>query len=178
MVDARQIFAQASQVKVKSAGPEWTQILLQPTAEARNMVMGYLRCEIADLADELGEQLSLAADELLRNAIEHGCGDAAQCSVEFIYIRTARMIQFQIRDGGHGFTMNNVAHAAINNPPEEPLRHAHYRTEKGMRPGGFGIMLVKQIADELIYNEVGNEVVLVKYLGQTPGEPIHSAEQP
>jgi anti-sigma regulatory factor (Ser/Thr protein kinase) len=74
------------------------------------------------------------------------------------------MIQFQIKDTGPGFSMDGAKHAAINNPPEEPLRHAHYRTEKGMRPGGFGIMLVKQIADELIYNEAGNEVVLVKYL--------------
>jgi anti-sigma regulatory factor (Ser/Thr protein kinase) len=164
MVDARQIFAQASQVKVKSATTEWTQILLAPTTDARNLVMGFIRCEVADLAGELGEQLALAADELLRNAIEHGCHESSQCSVEFTYIRTPRMIQFQIRDGGRGFAMNTVEHAAINNPPEEPLKHAHYRTEKGMRPGGFGIMLVKQIADELIYNEAGNEVLLLKYL--------------
>lgn len=83
------------------------------------------------------------------------------------------MIQFQIRDTGLGFSIDAVAHAAINNPPEEPLRHAHYRNEKGMRPGGFGIMLVKQIADELLYNETGNEVVLVKYLGSAPA-PDHS----
>ncbi len=128
--------------------------------------MGYVRCEMADLNDELGEQLLLAVDELLRNAIEHGCKEdnCAQCMVQFSYFRTARMIQFQIKDNGPGFSMETVPHAAINNPPEEPLRHAHYRTEKGMRPGGFGIMLVKQIADELIYNEAGNEVVLVKYL--------------
>jgi len=128
--------------------------------------MGYVRCEVSDLSSELGEQLSLAVDELLRNAIEHGCRDGSQCTIEFTYMRTARMIQFQIRDTGPGFSMDSVAHAAINNPPEEPLRHAHYRSEKGMRPGGFGIMLVKQIADELIYNEAGNEVVLVKYLGK------------
>ncbi len=126
--------------------------------------MGYVRCEIADLSAELGEQLALAVDELLRNAIEHGCRDGLQCTVEFTCIRTARLIQFQIKDCGPGFSMDAVAHAAINNPPEEPLRHAHYRNEKGMRPGGFGIMLVKQIADDLIYNEAGNEVVLVKYL--------------
>jgi len=166
MVDARQLFAQTSQVKVKSVTPEWTQILLQPTIDARNMVMGFIRCEIADLPGELGEQLALAADELLRNAIEHGCRDCSQCSVELTYIRTPRMIQFQIKDLGPGFVMETVEHAAINNPPEEPLRHAHYRTEKGMRPGGFGIMLVKQIADELIYNEAGNEVMLVKYLAR------------
>lgn len=126
--------------------------------------MGYVRCEISDLDAELSEQLALAVDELLRNAIEHGCNGGAPCIVQFSYLRTARMIQFQIKDTGPGFSMDAVAHAAINNPPEEPLRHAHYRTEKGMRPGGFGIMLVRQIADELIYNESGNEVVLVKYL--------------
>jgi anti-sigma regulatory factor (Ser/Thr protein kinase) len=110
------------------------------------------------------EQLILAVDELLRNAIEHGCRDGDDCRVEFSFLRTSRMIQFHVVDAGPGFAMESVPHAAINNPPEEPLRHAHYRTAQGMRPGGFGIMLVKQIADELIYNEAGNEVVLVKYL--------------
>lgn len=170
IVDARQIFAQASHIKVQSVRPQWTQLLLPATTEARNIVMGYVRCEISDLNGELGEQLVLAVDELLRNAIEHG-GDAhshSQCMVQFSYLRTPRMIQFQIKDTGPGFSMDAAKHAAINNPPEEPLRHAHYRTEKGMRPGGFGIMLVKQIADELIYNEAGNEVVLVKYLDERP----------
>ncbi len=158
-------------MKVESARPEWTQLLLPSTTDARNRVMGFVRCEIADLAGELGEQLALAVDELLRNAIEHGCQDGSKCTVRFSYIRTARMIQFQISDTGPGFSMDSVAHAAINNPPEEPLRHAHYRTEKGMRPGGFGIMLVRQIADELIYNEAGNEVVLVKYLDAAEASP-------
>jgi anti-sigma regulatory factor (Ser/Thr protein kinase) len=169
-VDARQIFAEPSHIKVQSARPQWTQLLLPSTTDARNVVMGYVRCEIADLDDEIGEQLALAVDELLRNAIEHGCnGGGAECTVQFSYLRTARMIQFQIKDTGPGFSMHAAPHAAINNPPEEPLRHAHYRTEKGMRPGGFGIMLVKQIADELIYNEAGNEVVLVKYLDAQTG---------
>jgi anti-sigma regulatory factor (Ser/Thr protein kinase) len=164
-VDARTIFAQPSHIKVQSARPEWTQLLLPSTTDARNVVMGYVRCEISDLDDELGEQLALAVDELLRNAIEHGCEEGnTACTVQFSCLRTSRMIQFQIKDNGPGFTMGAAKHAAINNPPEEPLRHAHYRNEKGMRPGGFGIMLVKQIADELLYNEAGNEVVLVKYL--------------
>jgi anti-sigma regulatory factor (Ser/Thr protein kinase) len=52
----------------------------------------------------------------------------------------------------------------VNNPPEDPLRHTKFRLRKGLRPGGFGIMVVRQIADELIYNEHGNEVLLIKYL--------------
>jgi hypothetical protein len=34
----------------------------------------------------------------------------------------------------------------------------------GLRPGGFGILLTRNIIDELIYGEMGNEVVLIKYL--------------
>ena len=74
------------------------------------------------------------------------------------------MILLQIRDAGPGFDLNGVPHAAVNNPPDDPLRHAKTREKMGMRPGGFGILLVKQIADDLIYNEQGNAVVLVKYL--------------
>jgi len=33
-------------------------------------------------------------------------------------------------------------------------------------PGGFGIRLVQQLADELLYNEKQNEVILIKYLDQ------------
>jgi len=34
----------------------------------------------------------------------------------------------------------------------------------GLRPGGFGILLTRQLVDELIYNETGNEVLLIKYV--------------
>jgi NAD(P)H-flavin reductase len=33
-----------------------------------------------------------------------------------------------------------------------------------MRPGGFGIAMARAIADELLYNEAQNEVILIKYL--------------
>ena len=32
-----------------------------------------------------------------------------------------------------------------------------------MRPGGFGILLVRNLVDELVYNERGNEVILIEY---------------
>jgi anti-sigma regulatory factor (Ser/Thr protein kinase) len=34
----------------------------------------------------------------------------------------------------------------------------------GLRPGGYGVLLARQLVDELLYNEKGNEVLLVKYL--------------
>jgi hypothetical protein len=38
------------------------------------------------------------------------------------------------------------------------------REEKGIRPGGFGLLMVRASVDELLYNERRNEVVFVKYL--------------
>jgi anti-sigma regulatory factor (Ser/Thr protein kinase) len=40
------------------------------------------------------------------------------------------------------------------------------REEQGLRPGGFGILLAKKLVDELIYDEKGNDVLLVKYLNR------------
>ncbi|SPF46834.1 hypothetical protein SBA4_3580017 [Candidatus Sulfopaludibacter sp. SbA4] len=36
--------------------------------------------------------------------------------------------------------------------------------EQGQRPGGFGILMTRNLVDELIYNERGNAVLFVKYL--------------
>jgi anti-sigma regulatory factor (Ser/Thr protein kinase) len=130
----------------------------------RRVVVDFFRSYMHSLSTELRDQLCTALDELLGNALEHGCRFETKSGCELTYIRTARMILFQIRDAGAGFDLNGVPHAAVNNPPDDPLRHAAARSEKGMRPGGYGILLVKQIADDLIYNEQGNEVVLVKYL--------------
>jgi anti-sigma regulatory factor (Ser/Thr protein kinase) len=38
------------------------------------------------------------------------------------------------------------------------------RAEEGRRPGGFGILLTRNLVDELLYNERGNAVLFVKYL--------------
>jgi hypothetical protein len=35
-----------------------------------------------------------------------------------------------------------------------------------LRPGGFGILMTRQLVDELIYNESGNEVLLLKWLAR------------
>jgi anti-sigma regulatory factor (Ser/Thr protein kinase) len=74
------------------------------------------------------------------------------------------MVLCRIKDPGEGFTLDEIQHAAVANPPDDPIRHAAYRQERGMRPGGYGILLAQKLVDELIYNEEGNEVLLVKYL--------------
>jgi hypothetical protein len=45
------------------------------------------------------------------------------------------------------------------------------REERGIRPGGFGILMTKAAADELLYNEAQNEVMFVKYFDTTQAVP-------
>jgi len=52
----------------------------------------------------------------------------------------------------------------VSNPHDSPLEHALVREQRGIRPGGYGILMTRKMVDELIYNEAGNEVMLIKYL--------------
>jgi len=88
--------------------------------------------------------------------------------VEISYIRARHMILCRVKDPGEGFSLEEIQHAAIANPPDDPLRHFAVREANGLRAGGFGVLMARSLVDDLIYNEKGNEVVLVKYLEFSP----------
>jgi anti-sigma regulatory factor (Ser/Thr protein kinase) len=82
-------------------------------------------------------------------------------------IRTARSMVFRVRDPGPGFRKESLTHAAVANTPADPTAHIMLRREQGMRAGGYGLLLASGTVDELIYNETGNEAILIKYLDKT-----------
>jgi anti-sigma regulatory factor (Ser/Thr protein kinase) len=149
---------------VSSSIPHWITLHLRPHPQALEQVVCFVRHSLAKLPNELCQNLTLVLHELLENAFEHGCGFDPSKYVEFTYIRVERMVLFQIRDFGPGFSLGSIGHTALNNPPDQPFRHVEYRYTNGMRPGGYGIVVAKRIADELIYNEQGNEVLMIKRL--------------
>jgi anti-sigma regulatory factor (Ser/Thr protein kinase) len=162
--DAREAFAGSRDVEIVSSDPGWIRLRLAPEMRIKQSIADFFRSQLNDLDNDLCDKLALALEELLGNSIEHGSSTEPKSAVELACVRTARMVLFYLKDAGSGFSLNSVPHAAVSNPPDEPLRHAAYRSQMGMRPGGYGIMLVKQIADELLYNEYGNEVIMIKYL--------------
>lgn len=165
VVSARDAFRGTPEIQVKSSAPGWICLHIAPELRLKDRVIGFFRSQmLKDLSADLSEQLITAMDELLGNALEHGCNTDPKLGVELSYICTARAILIHLRDAGPGFSLDCLEHAAVNNPPEDPLRHTNFRSAMGLRPGGFGIMLVKKLADELVYNETGNEVLFIKYL--------------
>jgi anti-sigma regulatory factor (Ser/Thr protein kinase) len=123
---------------------------------------------IAELQSALpsGERdlLLTAFREMLLNAMEHGAGFDADKVIEVTAAKTARAIVYHFRDPGNGFDRADLDHCAGSNSPETVLASAEKRIELGLRPGGFGMLIVRQIVDELVYNERGNEVLLIKHL--------------
>ncbi len=172
MVSAGDTFSENSSVQVKSNRPGWISLAVRPALESKEQIAQCFRPHLDELTEGLAEALLLALDELVGNAMEHGCRLEPDRCVDVSLIRTNRMILLFVRDDGAGFSIGNLGHAAVNNPPDNPLRHTELRSQLGLRPGGFGIMLAKQVADELIYNQFGNAVMLIKYLdSQTSSSP-------
>lgn len=151
-------------IQLLSAVPSW--VIMQFAAEPVTIdrVLQFLREFHADLPAPLCDNLMMACREVLLNAAEHGCGfDPAKC-IQLVYARTKRLLLYQVRDPGPGFKRQSVTHAAISNPSDDPIRHLEVREQQGLRPGGFGILVAEKIMDEMLYNEKGNEALLIKYL--------------
>jgi len=151
-------------IKILSDKPNWISLQIRCRIATADRLTQFVRELPSDLDPDQREHVATAFRELLMNAVEHGGHLDPEKTVDLSYIRTARTIVYYIRDPGEGFSMDSLAHAAVANTAEEPFRHVELRRQMGIRPGGFGLLMTKSFADELIYSAKGNEVILIKYL--------------
>ena len=151
-------------IEVISARPDWVELVVPCTREAAGRIETFMAQLEADLAPDVRESIAYAFRELLLNAVEWGGKLDPSRTVRIACLRARRMLLYRIADPGPGFNIDNLPHAAIGQPPDDPIAHMHIREEKGIRPGGFGLLTVRASVDELLYNEQRNEVVFVKYL--------------
>ena len=146
-----------------------------PAQNQQANILGVLRLRVRVKADDAAPMRGLARkrfflipgtleqNRALINAIEHGGHSDPQLRVSVTYVRGSRSIIYYLRDPGAGFSFDAIPHAAVSSPGD-PVKHIQVREARGMRAGGFGILLTRNFADELIYSEKGNEVMFVKYL--------------
>jgi CheY-like chemotaxis protein/anti-sigma regulatory factor (Ser/Thr protein kinase) len=154
----------APAIEVISARPEWVELVVPCTHEAVERIQAVMAGLDTDLEPRLREQVAYAFRELLLNAIEWGGKLDPNRKVRISYLRAKRMLLYRIADPGPGFNIEKLPHAAIGRTADGPIAHMQTREDKGIRPGGFGLLMVRASVDELIHNEARNEVVFVKYL--------------
>jgi anti-sigma regulatory factor (Ser/Thr protein kinase)/ActR/RegA family two-component response regulator len=151
-------------IEVGSATADWISLRVDCRLVSAERVVHFLGELRTELPDEVRDDVMLAFREILLNAMEHGGGFDPGQVVELSAVRTERTVVYHVKDPGAGFRRETLEHAAEANPDEDPLAHEKRRQEEGLRPGGYGLLLAQHIVDELILNESGNEVLLIKHL--------------
>jgi CheY-like chemotaxis protein/anti-sigma regulatory factor (Ser/Thr protein kinase) len=151
-------------IDVVSARPDWLELVAPCDLETAERIQTFVEKLDAGLPVDVRDSVGQAFRELLLNAVEWGGRLDPARTVRIACLRTKRMILYRIADPGPGFSPEELTHAAISNQPDEPYGHIMVREKKGLRPGGFGLLMTRTLVDELIYNEAHNEVVFVKYL--------------
>lgn len=151
-------------LQVVSAQPGWVSIRANCRLLTAERLMTFAKELSSQMPENTRQEMMQALREILLNAMEHGAAFNAEQVVEVTAVRTRRALVFYVRDPGAGFRQEALTHAASANFSPDPVAHVLLREEKGMRPGGFGLLLASGSVDELIYSEIGNEVLLIKYV--------------
>lgn len=151
-------------IEVVSAKPHWVELIIPCTREAAERIQSFLLKLETDLPEDVRVAIGMAFRELLLNAVEWGGKLDPNHKVRIAHVRSSRMLMYRVADPGPGFSFKNLAHAAVGQSDDEPFAHVEVRDQLGIRPGGFGIAMIRGLADELLYNEAQNEVIFIKYL--------------
>jgi anti-sigma regulatory factor (Ser/Thr protein kinase)/ActR/RegA family two-component response regulator len=155
-------------IQVLSAKPGWVSVRVNCRLITAERLMTFAKELGAQLPQDTRQEVMVALREILLNAMEHGAAFNPEQVVEVTAVRTARSFVFYVHDPGAGFRREHLTHAAISNPAGDPAAHIVERQKAGLRPGGYGLLLAGGTVDELIYSEIGNEVLLIKYVDQKP----------
>jgi DNA-binding response OmpR family regulator len=132
-------------IEVVSGLPHWLTLRVSCHMVTVDRLVAFMsELQSAVPADE-SDLLIAAFRELLLNAMEHA-------------------IVYHFRDPGNGFDPEDLGHAVTSPHPDDVVASALRRAEMGLRPGGFGMLIARQVADELVYNERHNEVLMIKHL--------------
>jgi anti-sigma regulatory factor (Ser/Thr protein kinase) len=151
-------------IEILSARPGWVSLRVNSRLITAERLLSFAKELSAQMPEDAKHDTIQALREILLNAMEHGAAFNPEQVVEVTAIHTARAMVFRVRDPGAGFRKDSISHAALADSSPNPTTHIAQREEKGMRAGGYGLLLASGTVDELIYNEIGNEAVLIKYL--------------
>lgn len=93
--------------------------------------------------------IQMAIEEAMVNAVTHGNKKAANKQVEIDFKVSATSVYLRVKDEGAGFCPDDLPDPR----DDDNLECTH----------GRGVMLIQEMMSEVRYNEVGNEVTMVKH---------------
>lgn len=103
-------------------------------------------CAQSQVSEDHYGNLLIALTEAVNNAIIHGNGNDPNKQITLEYATSAQEIEFRIKDEGTGFDFDNLP------DPTDPAN-----LEK---PNGRGVFLMRNLADEVNFEDEGRLVEL------------------
>ena len=161
-------------IEIVSATTSWVRLIVRCEVATADRLMQFLRAG-STLPDGEKEDVISAFHEILMNAIEHGAHFDSSQYAEVAFVRACRAMLCRVKDPGKGFSLEEIRHKVAKSSPLDLFSHLSVREEQGIRSGGFGVMLAKELVDELFFSEAGNDVLLVKYLDPLAESPAATA---
>jgi anti-sigma regulatory factor (Ser/Thr protein kinase)/ActR/RegA family two-component response regulator len=160
-------------IEVLSATPSWIRLMVRCDQGTIERMAQFFQEMASDLPELERSEVATAFRELLLNAAGHGAGFNPEEYVEISYVRSKRAVACRVTDPGAGFNFTEGSKSWLANPLEQlPERNSLSDAREGIYSKSYGILLAKHLVDELIYNEQGNEVVLIKYLQGMEPSPL------
>jgi DNA-binding NarL/FixJ family response regulator len=151
-------------IQILSARPGWVSVRVNCRMITAERLLTFAKELSSKLPEDTRQEMMYALREILINAMEHGAAFNPEQVVEVTAVRTARAMVFYVRDPGAGFRRELTSHVATGDETHDSTAHIERREEEGIRAGGYGLLLAGGTVDELIYSEIGNEVLLIKYV--------------
>lgn len=147
-------------IVVLSARPAWVELLVSCALDVADRIQSYIVNLDVDLPQEIRETMGLTFRELLLDAMEWDGHLDPNRKVRIAYLRARKMLMYRIADAGYGFRSGDLQPSGA--------RHTDASLQGDGRDGSHllrpGALLARAGADELLFNEARNEVVVVKYL--------------
>lgn len=103
-------------------------------------------CQTIDVQEDAFGNVLIAVTEAVNNAICHGNAQNSSLSIDVAVGDATDSFCFKIKDQGKGFDYNNLP------DPTAP--------ENILKENGRGIFLMRNLSDEVTFNEAGNEVII------------------
>jgi serine/threonine-protein kinase RsbW len=103
-------------------------------------------CQTVGIQEDAFGNVLIAVTEAVNNAISHGNNEDSTLNIEVAVGDSLNSFCFRINDQGKGFDYHNLP------DPTAP--------ENILKENGRGIFLMRNLSDDVVFNDVGNEVII------------------
>jgi DNA-binding response OmpR family regulator len=156
------IVAEEGGIEAESPTGGWVELTARSEMEYLKRMQRFTQILFdAHLPQGVQDDLRAVIEEAGRNAIEWGNKFDREKRFRISYCRFSDRIILKFEDEGEGFRPDGEY-----DPTRDPVGHIKKRKADGKRPGGFGLYMLRQMMDEVVFNEKGNVVLMTKLLEQ------------